>query len=65
MELTVWHRCVAGGATLPHKKKNQAVYGAGALPAAILGGKLPAPPEFQPLYDLLNEICSKPTRPDE
>ena len=55
----------AGGAALLHKKKNQAVYGNGITAEAILDGKVPAPPEFQPLYDLLNELCAKPTFVDE
>lgn len=56
---------LAGGAAILHKKKNQAVYGSGITAEAILDGKVPAPPEFQSLYDLLNELCAKPTSPDE
>ena len=56
---------LTGGAALLHKKKNQAVYGNGTTAEAILDGKVPAPPEFQPLYDLLNELSARPTRPDE
>ena len=56
------HALSTGGAALLHKKKNQAVYGNGIEAAAILDGKVPPPPEFQPLYTLLTELCAKPAR---
>lgn len=54
-----------GGAAIIHTKKNQSVYGNGITAEGILDGKVPAPPEFQPLYAALAELIAKPTRPDE
>jgi hypothetical protein len=34
------------------------VYGPDASPEAILSGQISAPPEFQPLYDLINSLSS-------
>lgn len=47
-----------GGAHTINTKKNRAVYGPDASPEAILSGQISAPPEFQPLYDLINSLSS-------
>jgi lipid-binding SYLF domain-containing protein len=47
-----------GGAHTINNKKNRAIYGPDASPEAILSGQISAPPEFQPLYDLLNSLSA-------
>ena len=44
----------AGGNFGPNAALNAAVYGAGVDVADVLAGKVPPPPEFQIVYDLLN-----------
>jgi len=48
-----------GGAHTINTKKNRAIYGPDASPEAILSGQISAPPEFQPLYDLINKLASE------
>lgn len=46
-----------GGAMLAATKKNAAAYGRGAAPASILAGDVDAPPEFEPLYEMLSALA--------
>ena len=43
----------AGGCYQLDRRLNQEVYGPGVSPEDVLAGRVPAPPEFQPLYSLL------------
>ena len=37
------------------------IYGPDASPEAILTGQISSPPEFQPLYDLINKLAAEAT----
>jgi len=53
--------CTAGGPFLEKCSEGCAmqIYGPDASPEAILSGQISAPPEFQPLYDLINKLASE------
>jgi hypothetical protein len=42
-----------GGCYQLDRRLNQELYGPGVSPEDVLAGRVPAPPEFQPLYSLL------------
>ncbi len=57
--------CSVGGRFHPNWKLNHAVYGPDVDLQEVLAGKVPPPPEFQPVYDLLNQFISESAPPQK